>query len=568
MIPHQTDRTLRPIRRRTERKLAVPALAICATISVPLVALVVLAFGDTRGVWLHLVSNVLPSSIMASAGLMAGVGVAASAIGVGAAWLVSRYRFFGRSVLQWALILPLAVPTYLSAYCFVELLDYTGPVQAFYRSLGGFRSPADYWFPDIRSLPGAIAVMSVVLYPYVYLTCRIVFAMQAASVLDASRILGAGVARQFFGVAVPLARPAIAAGATLAMLEAFNDIGAVEILGVRTLTFSVFDTWLNRASLAGAAQIACLMLIVVFALIVAERAARGGRSYQTAGGGTLSLIDPGRAAGVVMALFCLLPILAGFVAPVGLLMRFALRRTEQLYDPALAAAAFNSVFVSSATAILTVTASFVLIVSARRHRGRSSRIASRGATFGYAIPGSVLAIGTLYAFTTFDNSLDSVLRRQFGVSSGLLISGGAAIIVYACSVRFLAIAHGALESGYSRISEHLGMVARTLGRTANQAVVLVELPLLKRAIATAALLVFVDTMKELSATVLLRPFGFQTLATFVYERASRALFEDAAIAALVIVAIGVAPAILVNRVQLANRPFFAKKEAGPRPASS
>jgi iron(III) transport system permease protein len=520
----------------------------------PLLSLLFLALDDTRGEWLHLMINVLPRSVITTAGLIAGVGILSSIIGIGTAWLVSRYDFFGRNILQWMLILPLSVPTYISAYCFVELLDYTGPVQGFYRAIGGYTTSGEYWFPDIRSLSGAIVIMSIVLYPYVYLTCRIVFAMQASSILDVSRILGAGAARQFFQIAVPLARPAIAAGATLAMLEALNDIGAVEILGVRTLTFSIFDIWLNRSSLAGAAQIACLMLVIVIALILLERGVRGRRHYQqkSGTGTTLSLVKPGWGTGAAMAILCFLPVLAGFITPVALLIQFALRRLDQITDPALASAAWNSLLVSVLTAIVTVCIAFLLIVYSRRHRGYAGRIASHTANFGYAIPGSVLAIGTLFAFTSIDNSIDSILRTHFGSSSGLLLSGSAAIIVYACSVRFMAIAHGAFESGYSRISDHLSMVAQTLGRTANQAVIAVELPLLRKAVATAALLVFVDTMKELSATVLLRPFNFQTLATFIYERASRALFEDAAIAALAIVAIGVVPVLLLNRIQLAD----------------
>ncbi len=549
------------------------SILICAIALIPFFALLLLAFGDSRDVWLHLVTNVLPRSLSTTLLLMAGVGLLSSAMGVGAAWLVSRYEFFGRRTLQWALVLPLAVPTYISAYCFTELMDFTGPIQTFVRFSGGYSSPADYWFPDIRSLGGAIFIMSIVLYPYVYLTSRIVFEMQASSILEASRVLGAGAWRMFFRIGLPLARPAVAAGAMLAILEALNDIGAVEILGVQTLTFSIFDTWLNRSSLAGAAQIAWLMLIVVAIVIAMERRGRGGRlyEYKQSGASTLSRVRAKPLHAAAFCLLCLAPIVVGFIVPAALLFGFAFRRTEQLSDPELFAAATNSVTVSLSAAIVTVLAAFMLITMTRRHRGKLTGFLTRLAALGYAVPGSVLAIGSLYAFTTFDNWIDASMRSLFGISTGLVVSGSAAIIVYACSVRFLAVAYGSLEAGYSRISSHMPMAARTLGRSANQAMIAIELPLMKKAILTALLLVFVETMKELSATVLLRPFNFPTLATYIYERASLARFEDAAIAALAIVAIGLVPLLILNKIQSAvpvSRMRPEQKNAGAGPALS
>ena len=549
------------------------SILICAIALIPFFALLLLAFGDSRDVWLHLVTNVLPRSLSTTLLLMVGVGLLSSAMGVGAAWLVSRYEFFGRRTLQWALVLPLAVPTYISAYCFTELMDFTGPVQTFVRFAGGYTSPADYWFPDIRSLGGAIFIMSIVLYPYVYLTSRIVFEMQANSILEASRVLGAGAWRMFFRIGFPLARPAVAAGAMLAILEALNDIGAVEILGVQTLTFSIFDTWLNRSSLAGAAQIAWLMLIVVAIVIAMERRGRGGRlyEYKQSGASTLTRVRAMPVHSAVFCILCLAPIVVGFIVPAALLASFALRRTEQFSDPELFAAATNSVTVSLSAAIVTVLAAFMLITMTRRHRGKLTGFLTRLAALGYAVPGSVLAIGSLYAFTTFDNWIDASMRSLFGISTGLVVSGSAAIIVYACSVRFLAVAFGSLEAGYSRISSHMPMAARTLGRNANQAMIAIELPLMKKAILTALLLVFVETMKELSATVLLRPFNFPTLATYIYERASLARFEDAAIAALAIVAIGLVPLLILNKIQSAvpvSRMRPEQKNAGAGPASS
>lgn len=540
----------RPVTRRGASSSRPPAgvWIIAAVALVPIVSLFVLAAGDSAGVWTHLISTVLPSAIWTTFKLMAGVGALSAAIGIGAAWLVSRYQFAGRNLLHWALVLPLAIPTYISAYCFVELLDYSGPVESLLRAVFGGRGA---YLPDVRSTGGAVFVMSIVLYPYVYLACRLVFELQGARMIEVGRVLGSSGLGLFFRVALPLARPAVAAGVALALMETLNDIGAVEMLGVRTLTFSVFDVWLNRSSLAGAAQVACMMLAVVAMLLFLELHSRGARGYAVRHGGaaTLTRVRISGLRGGAAALACALPPLIGFATPLALLIHFAVKRMDQLGEPALARAAVNSLAVSLATAAITVVIGLVLVTLAQRRRSLAARYLTRLATLGYAVPGSVLAIGTLYAITAFDNGIDGFLRANFGVSSGLLLSGSAAIIVYAASVRFLAVAHAAIESGYSRLSGHVVLAARTLGRTANQTLFAVELPLMRRALATAGLLVFVDTMKELSATVLLRPFNFSTLATHVYEFASRARFEDASVAALAIVVIGTAPVVLLSRMQ-------------------
>lgn len=548
---------------RSRRSAALPpagVILIALLVLAPLVSILALATGDAKGVWGHLIVNVLPRSIGETLWLMAGVGLFSAAIGAGAAWLVARYEFPGRAFLHWALVLPLAIPTYISAYCFLEILDFTGPLQTAIRSLFGFTRASEYWFPDIRSTQGGVFVMTAVLYPYVYLTCRLLFEMQGANVIEVGRVLGASGMRLFFRVALPMARPAMAAGVALALMETLNDIGAVEILGVRTLTFSVFDTWLNRSSLAGAAQISLLLLVVVALLLWVEMRSRGGRGYasRNAGAGLTRIRLTGLQAAAATFL-CALPPAIGFAAPVALMVDRAARRLEQFADPSLLAAVLNSVTVSIGAATFAVLLGLALAALARRSKAPATGILTRLSTLGYAVPGSVLAIGTLFAASTIDNSLDAVARSQFGFSTGLLITGSAAIIVYAATVRYLAVAHGAIDAGFTRISPHVGMVARTLGRTANQTLAEVELPLLRRALATAALLVFVDTMKELSATLLLRPFNFSTLATRVYELASRALFDDAAAAALLIVAIGVVPVIALSGMQAAGMASRQKK---------
>lgn len=547
------------------RPVLPPAGAILVAVFAltPLIALMVVATGDAGGVWGHLIANVLPRALRDTLMLMTGVGLLSAAIGAGAAWLVARYEFPGRTVLHWALVLPLAIPTYISAYCFLEILDFTGPVQQAVRAIFGFQRANEYWFPDIRSTGGAIFVMSAVLYPYVYLTCRMLFEMQGANVIEAARVLGANGWRQFFGIALPLARPAMAAGVALALMETLNDIGAVEILGVRTLTFSVFDTWLNRSSLAGAAQISLLLLVFVALLLALELRSRGARGYAARNAGTtLARIRLRGWRALAASALCSLPPLAGFAAPVALMLAYALRRHEQFAEPALWAAAANSLTVSLGAAVLAVSLALALTTAARRSKAPATRYFTRLSTLGYAVPGSVLAIGALFAASAFDNLVDGAARQWLGFSTGLLVTGSAAIIIYAASVRFLAVAYGAIDSGFQRLSPHVGMVARTLGRTQREALFLIELPLLHKALATAALLVFVDTAKELSATLLLRPFNFPTLATHVYEFASRALFGDAAAAALAIVAIGAAPVVLLSALQSGDGRQSVKKRAG------
>ena len=528
--------------------------AVCLFVALPLIALAVIATGSSGEAWPHLFRTVLPRAIVTTAVLITGVGVGTAAIGVGAAWLVSMCRFPGRGIFEVALVLPLAVPTYIVAYAYVEILDFTGPVQSAIRDLFGFQSARDYWFPEIRSLPGAIFVMTMVLYPYVYLTTRVLFLMQSACALDVSRTLGSGPLRLFFRVALPLARPAVAVGVTLALMECINDIGAVEFFGVRTLTFAIYDTWFNRGSLAGAAQLAMILLIVVIAIIATERAARGRQRYHI----TTTRYQPlarfsltgWRAA--LAAFGCFAPVALGFLVPAALLADFSSRRLEQFTSPALLSAGINSLTIAILSAVAAVFLALVLVYCARLSRSSGVGMLGRFAAIGYAVPGTVLAVGILVPLAAFDNAIDAMMRSLFGISTGLLLAGSGAAIVYACTVRFLAVSHGALDAGLAKITDHLDMAARTLGRGPVRTLTAIHLPLMRPALATAALLVFVDTMKELSATILLRPFNFETLATYVYSQASRGVFEEAAPAALVIVGVGLVPLMILLRTGAQN----------------
>lgn len=537
--------------RRGLNGTTIAALVVSALVALPIVAIFLIGLSGGGENWRHMLFNVVPRAGGRTLLLLALTGAVTASIGIVSAWLVASCEFPFRRLLSVALVLPLAIPSYLAAYAFGEFLDYTGPLQGLYRNLFGFSLARDYSFPDVRSLGGAVLVMSAVLYPYVYLACRSMFLMQGRAAADVARTLGAGPWRVFSRVQIPMARPAIMVGLTLVMMETLNDIGAVEYLGVQTLTFSIYDTWLNRGSLAGAAQIACVLLVFVVLLLWIERRARRRQRFASQKT-TAVTIDAVRLKlsglrGWGATLICTLPVLIGFVVPVAVLSGFALRRLDDFAEPRLMKALGHSITVSSAAALLTVLLAFVLSYAARTDRSRLTLGASRLASLGYGIPGTVLGIGVLIPLAGFDNALDGMLRQTFGISSGLLLTGTGFAIVYAATVRFLTMAEGTIDSGFQKLSPHLDMAARTLGRNGLQTLTQVLLPNMRPAVLTAALLVFIETLKELSATILLRPFNFNTLATLVYEDASRSKVQDASVAAIIIILAGLIPVILVSR---------------------
>ncbi|MCR4269001.1 iron ABC transporter permease [Nitratireductor sp. ZSWI3] len=538
---------------RGERHILAAAGSVVVALAVllPIFAVLIVAAGSSGGEWPHLLRYVLPQSLATTLLLLVLVAAGTSIIGAGCAWAVVAYDFPLRRFLAWALVLPLAVPPYLAAYAFGEFFHYVGPVQSGLRAMFGFTSGRDYWFPDIRSTWGAALVVTCVTFPYVYLTARVVFLMQGRNIADVARTLGATPSRVFFRILLPVARPAIIAGLALVMMETLNDIGAVEYLGVRTLTLSVYSTWLNRGSLEGAAQIAAIMLVIVFLLVTAEQWARRKQRFHTARGTQMharpprTQLAPGRGILVLAALS--VPILLGFGIPLYVFGQYVARRLYQFADPQVLQAFLTSIAVASVTAVLTLVLALLLLNAIRLSRSPATMLLVRLASIGYALPGTILALGLLLSLARIDNFVDGVAREFAGVSTGLLLTGTAASIVIACTIRFLALAESAIRSGLEKLPPNLDLAARSLGKTANQSAMQVLLPLLKPALLTAAILVFVDTVKELSATILLRPFGFRTLATHVYENASRGAVEDGAVAALLIIATAIVPVILLSR---------------------
>lgn len=524
------------------------AAVVASLVLAPIAALAVTALRGSEDLWQHLIAYVLPVAARDTAVLLAGVGLLAATLGTTLAWLVTAYEFPGRRVLNWALLLPLAVPTYIIAYAYLDILHPVGVVQSAIRTLLGYDSPREFRLPDIRSMTGCIVLLGFVLYPYVYLAARAMFLMQSANLLDAARTLGLSRRAVFFRVALPLARPAIAVGVSLTLMETLNDIGASEFLGVRTLTVAVYTTWSTRADLPGAAQIALAMLAVVTALVVFERRARRRRSYANDAQHPRPLTPHrmGRAAGLATLAFASLPVVIGFVVPALYLADASLDRIRlDGLSPAIVTEAINTVVISLAGTALTMLAALLVVYAARLHRGRWPAFLTRAASVGYAVPGIVLAIGLLPVVTS--------------VHLAILTSGAAIVLAY--TIRFLAIASGGIESGFSRVPSSVDDAARVLGEPPGRRLWRIHLPILRPALASSALLVFVDCMKELPATLLLRPVGFETLATHLYGDAVRGTYEDAAIAALLIVVVGLVPVLVLARVAEVGR--TARREGVP-----
>lgn len=526
------------------------SFTIALGVLVPVLALLWLALGSGVDHWSHLSAHVLPRAALNTALLLTGVGALVLALGTGCAWLVTAYDFPGRPVFHWALLLPLAMPTYIVAFAYLDLLHPIGPLQGAIRWLLGIDSPRDFRLPDLRSMGGAVLVLGFVLYPYVYMTARAMFMTQPAHLLEAARVLGETRLGAFRRVALPLARPALAVGLSLALLETLNDIGASEFLGIQTLTVTIYTTWITRSDLAGAAQIACASLFVVIALVWLER---NGRRHQRFGSAQrMRGIQPRRlqgARGWAVSLALLLPIVIGFIAPAAYLAVQTVKRLQlgSGLSEGLLASLANTIVLAGGVTTVTVAAGLV-VAWAARHQGsirNRDAWAARLATLGYAVPGTVLAIGLLTPALAFDGALATLLGLP-----GLPLMGLGVVLVVACSIRFLAMPVGGIEAGLTRIPPALEQASRLLGETVTGTLRRVHLPLLRPALVASALLVFVDAMKELPATLLLRPANFETLSTWLYAEAARGTYEEGAIAALAIVLAGLVPVVLLARQPL------------------
>ncbi|MFZ1468907.1 MAG: iron ABC transporter permease [Paracoccaceae bacterium] len=525
---------------------------IAALVLAPVVSVIWIAFHPTENIWPHLIATVLPRYLKTTLILMAGVAVLTAAVGTGAAWLVSMYQFPGRRWLAAALIFPLAIPAYVGAYALLDVMDYAGPVQSALRAAFGWTTARDYWFPETRSVWSAILVLSAAFYPYVYILARAAFAEQSGATYEVARALGQRPWGVFRRVGLPLARPAIAAGAALALMETVADYGTVAHFGVQTLTAGVFSTWLNGGNAGGAAQIAGVILVLIFVLVAIERISRRGARFHGMARAQRPVerqVLTGPAATLAFAA-CATPVLAGFVLPVVVMLSLTLQAPGQWLAPGLLDALVNTLVVAGLAALATVAAAVFLVYGVRLAGRGAARMVLPLTTLGYATPGAVLAVGLLFPLAALDHRLADGVLALTGYDPGLLITGTAFALGLAYLVRFFGIAQGAVDSAFGRVSPSLPLAARLLGRTAGGALTAVYLPLMRRSVLTALLVVFVDCVKELPATLLLRPFNYNTLATRVFELASLERLSEAAPAALLVMAVGlVAVAVMARSIR-------------------
>jgi iron(III) transport system permease protein len=545
-------------------KLSAAATLVGLLCVLPVASVLLNVFASgTPGAWQHLAQTVLPAYAANTLIMLVGVGAGTIALGVTGAWLVTTYEFPGRRVFEWALILPLAMPAYVIAFVYTDLLQFVGPVQSWLRGVMGW-SAGDYWFPEIRSLGGAVAMFILVLYPYVYLLARAAFLERSASLLEAGRTLGLGGAGIFFHVALPLARPAVAAGTALALMETIADFGTVSYFGVQTFTTGIYQAWFAMGDRVVAAQLAAMLLGFVLLVIFLERSSRGRRRFHETSTRTRPLararLGGVGAAGAVLA--CAVPLALGFLLPGALLLEMAINRGDAQFGPRFVQLALNSLTLATVTALLLVVLALLMAYNARLNPGPLSVALNRLVSLGYAVPGLVIAVGVLIPLAAFDNALDAWMRASFGVSTGLLLTGTIAALVFAYVVRFFSIALQTVESSLGRVRPSMDDVARSLGCGPAETLARIHVPIVSRGLFAAALLVFVDVMKELPATLVMRPFNFDTLATQVYMLAHDERLAEASTAALAIVVVGLVPLLVLSR-NLARPRAAARPEPLP-----
>ena len=542
-------------RGRGARWLSFSAILIAALFLIPTLSVLLTVFQPGSGTWGHLADTVLPTYIANTLWLALGVGAGVLLMGVSSAWLVTMCRFPGRPIFEWAMVLPLAVPAYVMAYTYTDFLQYSGPLQSMIRDLTGW-SAQDYWFPNIRSLSGAVMLLSLVLYPYVYIMARSAFMEQSICALEVSRTLGCTAWSSFFRVALPLARPSLVAGLSLALMETLADFGTVSYFGVQTFTTGIVRAWFSMGDRIAAAQLSAALLGFVFLLLIAERYSRGARRYHQATQRYQALtpyrLRGWRAAGAILA--CGLPLLLGFILPAAVLIKMTVEAGDQQFGGRFFELAGNSFLLAGITAVLAVLLAVVIAYALRLAPLGVTRLAARLAAMGYAIPGTVIAVGVLIPFARFDNWLDGLMRDSFGVSTGLLLTGTMAALVFAYLVRFLAVSLNAVESSLTKVRASMDDAARSLGRGPFGALREVHLPIIRTGLLSAGLVVFVDVMKELPATLVMRPFNLDTLAVQAYNLAADERLTEASTSALAIVVVGILPVILLSRAIARSRP--------------
>ena len=535
--------------RRMYRPWALATMATSAALLLPIIVIAASVFlrpGD--GVWQHLRDTLMAAYIGNSLALVLGVGSLVLPLGVIPAWLVTWYRFPLSRQLEWALLLPLAMPAYIIAYTYTGLLDVAGPLQSCLREVFSWEF-GDYWFPEVRSLPGAVIMLSLVLYPYVYLLARTAFTQQSVCVVEAARTLGVTPARAFFRVVLPLARPALCVGLALVLMETLADYGTVQYFGVTTFTTGIFKAWFGMGSSIAAAQLSAALMLFMLLLILLERYSRRQARYHHSGSRSARL-TPRRLRGsrqLLALVTCMLPLLCGFLIPAVQLSFWAVQSWDNAVAGGFLALAGHSIQLATLTAVLATLLALALCYARRLQPGLLIRSITRLLSLGYAIPGTVIAVGVLVSFTWLDQRLGNWLALLYGADPGLLLSGTIIILIFAYLTRFLTLSLSAVEAGLTRIRPAMDEAGRCAGLSETGLLRRVHAPMLRGSLLTAALLVFVDVLKELPATLILRPFNFNTLAVRAYELANEERLAAAALPALTIVLMGIIPVILLSR---------------------
>lgn len=526
--------------------LSVLGVLVACLLLVPVVSIAASVFAPDAGAWTHIRQTLLAELVQNSLWLALAVGIGVGVIGTLGAWLTANHDFPGRSAFEWLLILPLAMPAYVMAYTYTDILQYAGPVQSALREWFGWQSKGDYWFPEIRSLGGAAVMLTFVLYPYVYVLARVAFLEQSPTLSEAGRTFGYGRVGIFWRISLPLARPAIAAGVALALMETLADYGTVAYFGVPTFTTGIFNAWFSQGDRVSASKLAAILMAFVIVMLAMEHAARRrARFYQ--GSRRLRRTQLAGSHALIATVLCVLPLAIGFIVPVLILLKLAIVDGDPTFGARFFKLAANSFGIALVTAAIAVAIALLLAYSARAARSRWSAFINRLVALGYAIPGTVIAVGVLLPMATLDHWLVNALQKFTGIALPLLLTGGVLALVYAYLIRFLGIALQSVDAGLAKITPRMDDAARSLGATQAGVAIRVHAPLLRSSLITAALLVFVDVMKELPATLVLRPFNFDTLAVQAYNLAMDERLAEASTASLAIVAVGIIPVIMASR---------------------
>ena len=524
------------------------AVIIVSTILLwPIVSLIVLSFGDSQGLWIHLFENVIFKYVTTTLTLMVGVLVLALIFGVSTAWIITRYNFPFKKYIDLMLILPAACPAYLVAYAYTDFFEYAGPLQVGLRTLMGWTNASEYYFPEIRSIGGAIFVLGSVLYPYIFLLARTAFLQTPNSLLEVSSIYGRS---KFWNVSLPIARPAIVAGSALVCMEVVSDFGTVEYFSLETLTLGIFNVWIGMNNITAASQISIFTFLFIILLLLIETRSRSEKRFNNSGRHQDQnfIIEIKSLKAIALILICFIPVLCGFFIPVLILIS----NISQFYSineliiiiPILK----NTIIVASLGAIIIVSiATFLACTTAAKGSKKLQNFTNISA-MGYAFPGTMLAIGVLITAGAIDNAIRHTFLFSYLAKEPIFISGTILVLLFAYLVRFLAVSYGANLSGISKISENINWASRTLSKSFSNTITHVSIPLIKKSIIAGGLLAFVDIIKELPMTLLLRPFNFETLATYSYQFAHDELMAQAALPALIIILFGLLPVIFLNSV--------------------